>query len=96
MFFNKLNRVFFFLCVCSFIDDKLLNNMVKVSVNHELQTSGSAVNFDNVMIKFTPNKRSDTQKTDSNLFFSYTAGGHAKPNHMGEAMPSPTTQPDLY
>ena len=40
--------------------------------NHEPQASGSAVNFDNVMMKFIFNKRTDAEKTDVNLFFTIT------------------------
>jgi len=40
--------------------------------NHELQASGSAVNFDNVMTKFIINKRTDAYKTVVNMFFTIT------------------------
>ena len=40
--------------------------------NHEPQASGSTVNFDNVMMKFIINKRTDAYKNDINLFFTIT------------------------
>ena len=50
----------------SYIDDKLRHN-VKATV--ENRTRGSALNFDNVMMKFMFNKRTDAYKTDVNFFF---------------------------
>ena len=40
--------------------------------NHELQASGSTVNFDNSMTQFIINKRTDALKTDVNLLFTVT------------------------
>ena len=36
--------------------------------NHEPQASGFAANFDNVMMKFIFNKKTNAYKTDLNLF----------------------------
>ena len=53
----------------SYTDDKLRHNIVKATV--ENRTRGSAVNFDNVTMKFIFNKRTDAYKTDVNLFFFF-------------------------
>ena len=62
--FNKLTSVF--LCVCPVIDHKFRHNIVKVAVD------GSVDYFDNVMTKFIVNNRTDSLKTDINLFFTIT------------------------
>jgi len=53
----------------------MINSIITLSKwlwNHELQASGSTVNFDNVIKKFIINKRTDASTTDLNLFFTIT------------------------
>ena len=68
--FNKLTSVFYVSVLLSKIN--CIITLSKWLWNHEPQASGSAANFDNVMTKFIFDKRTDTWKTDVNLFFTIT------------------------
>ena len=57
-----------FSCVCLVVDHEFCYNIIKVTVNPQ----GSADYFDNVIMKFILNNRTDTSKTDANLVFMIT------------------------
>ena len=62
-----------FSCLCPLSDDKLPHNIVKVAVeimSHSWLISRGS--FDNIMTKFTNNKRTGAWKNDTNLFFTIT------------------------
>ena len=64
-----------FSCICAVIDHEFHHNIVKVAMDPrgdsqvDPRPSGSADYFDNVMMKFIVNNRTDALKTDINLFF---------------------------
>ena len=64
-----------FLCIYPLIDDKFRHNMSKFTAEPLACSSWFHSHFDNVMMQFIINKRTDAKKTDVNLLNRHSNAG---------------------